>query len=108
MTEEELLLGITLALTLGGWTWMHIIRSDGVTAGQAGFPDIIAAHDAVPFGLAWELKSATGSLTPDQLRWQVALRSVRWLDTRTIRPAQYDEALEVIIHKRYPDDVWAA
>lgn len=33
MSEAELLAGLTDALTLAGWRWMHIRRSDGVTVG---------------------------------------------------------------------------
>ncbi len=55
MTEDELLAGITEALTFGGWRWTHILRSDGVTMGMAGLPDIIAVHAGREIVLAWEL-----------------------------------------------------
>lgn len=95
MTEAELLLGITQALELAGWTWTHIIRSDGVTMGDSGFPDIIAAKPGRI--LAWELKTKHGQLTPAQMQWQLALQ-VPFVDVRVIRPADYDLALRVIIN----------
>lgn len=108
MTEEELLVGITDALTIAGWTWMHILRSDHVTMGHAGFPDVVAAHPAQPFVLAWELKSQKGTISPEQWRWMQALGASRDVDVRVIRPADYDLALEVIVHGRQPRDVWPA
>lgn len=108
MTEDELLAGLTDALTIAGWTWMHIIRSDGVTMGHAGFPDLVAGHEAQPFILAWELKAAGGRITTDQWRWMVALKGSRDVDVRVIRPADYDQALEVIVRGRDPRDVWPA
>lgn len=108
MTEDELLQGITDALTIAGWTWTHIIRSDGVTQGHAGLPDILAGHEARPFLLAWELKGDGGQPTHDQLRWLLALRGAAGVDARVIRPGDYDHALEVIIHGRYPQDVFTS
>jgi len=106
MTEDELLTGLTDALTLAGWTWTHIIRSDGVTMGHAGLPDVLAGHEAVPFVLAWELKAESGRLTAEQFRWAIALRGSPSIDVRVIRPSDYDQALEVIIRRRDPRDVW--
>lgn len=63
MTEDELLLGITEALTIAGWRWTHIRRSDGVTQGASGLPDIIACHPNRDEVLLWELKSKTGRIT---------------------------------------------
>lgn len=98
MTEDELLLGITEALGFGGWRWMHIIRSDGVTMGHPGIPDIIAAHPRRNIVLAWELKADHGQVSHDQLAWLLALGGVSpCVDVRTIRPADYDTALSVIL-----------
>lgn len=108
MTEDELLAGITEALTFGGWTWTHLIRSDGVTMGHAGLPDILAVHPQRELMLAWELKSTKGQLRIDQLRWLLALGSVVGVDARTIRPEQYDQALDVILKGRHPLLVWPA
>jgi len=109
MTEDELLAGVTDALTLAGWTWTHIINSRGVTMGHAGLFDLIAANGRQL--LLWELKSRTGQLSTDQLRWHLAMRdfsaSLR-VDVRVIRPDDYDRALEVIVRGSNPRDVFDA
>lgn len=105
MTEDELLEGLTDALTLAGWRWMHIRRSDNITVGQQGFPDIIAGHPERDYVLAWELKSREGIVMPDQAAWLIALR-VPSIDARIIRPIDYDDALEVILRGRDPSEVF--
>jgi hypothetical protein len=101
MSEDELLAGLTDALRIAGWRWTHIRRSDGVTMGDSGLPDIIATHPTRPGArvLAWELKDHRGQLTPEQWGWQLGLRD-RIVDARTIRPAEYDDALALIIEGR--------
>ena len=94
MTEAELLQGLAEALEFTGWTWTHIIRSDGVTQGRGGIPDLLAGRTDRPFLLAWELKGDKGQLTPDQVAWMLVMR-VEGIDVRVIRPADYDKALEV-------------
>lgn len=106
MTEADLLTGLSEALEIAGWTWMHIIRSDGVTQGHAGFPDLIAGHEARPFLLAWELKGERGRISSDQFRWMIALRGSRDVDVRVIYPVDYDRALDVIVRGHHPKDVW--
>jgi hypothetical protein len=96
MTEDELLLGITEALTIAGWRWTHIRRSDGVTQGSSGLPDIIACHPTRPDVLIWELKSRTGQPTPDQAGWLAGVRGGR-VDARLVRPVDYDDALSIIL-----------
>ena len=45
MNEDELLIGVTDALTLGGWLWTHVRRSDlAITQGSPGVPDLWAVH----------------------------------------------------------------
>ena len=106
MTEDELLAGITEALTFGGWRWTHILRSDGVTMGSPGLPDIIAAHPDRPWALAWELKTQRGVVSPDQLGWLLAFRGSSGVDARIIRTADYDRALAVILKGWAPPAVW--
>lgn len=96
MTEDELFAGLTDALTLAGWRWMHIIRSDGVTAGAAGWPDLVAVHPSRNVVLAWELKGERTPVSSDQAAWLVGLRD-RPVDARLIRPRDYDDALRVIL-----------
>lgn len=96
MTEAELLAGITEALELAGWRWTHIRRSDGVTMGDSGLPDIIATHPHRDVVLAWELKGDRGTVTGDQAAWLANMRG-RQVDARLVRPSDYDEALQVIL-----------
>ena len=106
MTEDELLSGITEALTYAGWRWTHIRRSDGITMGHVGLPDIIAAHTERDHVLAWELKAERGVLMPDQAAWLVALHAGRCVDARVIRPSMYDAALEVILRGTDPREAF--
>lgn len=97
MNEDELLEGVTGALTLSGWRWTHIRRSDRVTMGDAGLPDIIAVHPSRGIVLAWELKGAGGRPTGDQVAWIAGLHTAHTLDARILYPADYDEALRLIV-----------
>lgn len=106
MTEDELLAGITEALTFGGWRWTHLIRSDGVTMGHPGLPDIIAGHPERPIVLAWELKTEKGQASADQWAWLRALQPALCVDARIVRPADYDPALEVILQGRSPAEAF--
>ena len=103
MTEDELLTGLTDAMTLSGWWWMHIRRSDrALVQGMQGFPDIFAVHPIRKIGLAWELKSAKGQPTYEQHAWLNALALVLdgcpnvW-DGRIVRPSDYDDALAFVL-----------
>ena len=93
MTEAELLAGITDALTLAGFRWTHIRDSRGITVGNSGLPDIVAAKGGRV--LAWELKSQKGQPTYDQLAWLRELENGK-VDARLIRPDQYDSLLKEI------------
>lgn len=112
MTEDELYAGITEALTLAGWRWMHIIRSDGVMTGTgaSGWPDLVAVHDRRAHLLIWELKAARGQATADQWAWIGPLAVVATklsgapagyahFDARVLYPADYDAALSYIVGK---------
>lgn len=118
MTEDELYAGITEALTLSGWRWMHIIRSDGRMTGNGavGWPDIAAVHPTRCHLILWELKGDGGHVTTDQWAWigplaviSVALgvNAPTWkqgggdaqLDARIVTPADYDAALAYIVGK---------
>jgi len=96
-TEDDLLTAITEALTLYGYRWHHVRRSDkALQMGHAGFPDICAARN----GLVWfiELKSEKGSLDSEQFAWSIAVEPwtdasehVRW---RVWHPSDLDAALQ--------------
>lgn len=97
-TEDELLIGITDALSLAGWRWTHARRSDAaVMMGDPGVPDIIAVHPTRPLILAWELKGPKGRPTGDQVAWIAALAPHETVDARVVYPADYDDALRVIL-----------
>lgn len=101
MTEDELLLGLTQALTSAGWRWTHIINSHGVTQGWPGLPDIIAVHPSRGQVLAWELKGSGGKPTGDQVAWIAAMANPKVkVDARILYPVDYDRALELITGKR--------
>lgn len=96
MTEDELLIGITEALTISGWRWTHIRQSNGITVGMSGLPDVVAVHPTRGLAIAWELKSETGQPTPDQLGWLHGFRGAG-VDARLVRPSDYDVALDFIL-----------
>lgn len=97
-TEDELLVGITQALTLAGWRWTHARRSDqAVMMGDPGVPDIVAVHPVWGLILAWELKGPDGRPTGDQVAWLAALAPHADVDARIIYPADYDAALRLVL-----------
>lgn len=70
-SEDDLLATITDALTMYGYRWFHIRRSDkAVQMGHAGFPDICAVRR----GKVWliELKAERGELDAEQWAWMHA------------------------------------
>lgn len=104
MTEDELQAGITEALTICGWRWMHIRRSDGITMGAEGWPDIYAVHPGRPGApiLAWELKGDGGRPTGDQVAWIAAIHAspaglAGYIDARFLYPTDYDRAINLIL-----------
>lgn len=100
MTEDELLEGLTDALTLAGWRWFHVRRSDrALVQGFQGWPDIFAVHPTRRIQIAMELKAEDGQASPDQLGWIAALRAAG-LDCLVIRPGDYDRMLRVILDGR--------
>lgn len=108
MSEDELFIGLTQALTLAGWRWYHVIRSDGVSmgTGAVGFPDLFAVHPTRSQAFVWELKGTGGQPTIDQWAWIGPLAVVATLvdkpatfDARIVGPADYDAALHFILGK---------
>lgn len=81
MSENELLTAVTDALTLYGFRWFHIRRSDlARQMGHSGFPDICAAKNGKVVFL--ELKTQKGELSADQQAWIKALRPSNWAVVR--------------------------
>lgn len=102
MTEEELLIAITDALTLFGWRWMHLRRSDlARVQGSQGWPDLIAIHPDRRLAMALELKTHTGRPTEDQAAW-LAFLNLAGIPARIVRPMDLDLILEVITGKARP------
>lgn len=99
MTEDELLEGITGALTIAGYRWQHSRRSDlAQVQGYPGLPDIVAVHEGRAHLFALELKSAKGQPTYDQAHWLRGFDAVRTIDARIVRPADYDSVLGAILN----------
>ena len=96
MNENDLLQGVTDALTLRGWRWSHPRRSDkAVMMGHAGVPDILAARNGRVLFI--ELKSETGRLSADQAAWFAEFPLVTYTFTALVlRPSGYDAFLETI------------
>lgn len=102
MSEDELLTGITDALTLARWHWFHIRRSDrALVQGRQGWPDIFAVHQTRHITLVLELKSDDGSLSIDQGYWFHALREAGH-NPIVVRPGDYDRILAVILDQPVP------
>lgn len=95
MSEESLLLVITEALTLFGWRWSHVRRSDrALTMGHKGLPDVVAARkerNGLAEVLFIELKSDKGQLSEDQWAWRLAIPAYQY---RLWGPVDLDAALE--------------
>lgn len=105
MTEADLLDAVTKAATFLGWRWMHIRRSDGVTMGHSGFPDLVMARRGRALFL--ELKSVRGSVTPDQSAWLEALQTPPSkldrivgvsspVEAMIVRPEMLDDVIELL------------
>lgn len=104
MTEDELLQGLTDAMTLSGWWWRHARRDDlALVMGMQGLPDILAVHPTRGTLLVWELKDRVGRVSLDQAAWLAAFRALQVtapaaiVDVRVVRPDEYDDALRTIL-----------
>lgn len=100
MTEDELLDGITGALTAGGWLWHHVRRSDrALTMGTPGFPDIVAVHPDRKLVFVAELKADVGRLEPGQAEWLEGFMGTG-VDVRLVRPSGYDATWRWLVGDR--------
>lgn len=100
MAEDDMLVGITDALTLGGWCWHHIRRSDlALQQGQSGWPDIFALHPERGEVFVAELKAATGTVDPLQASWLDAFAACG-ISARVLRPDAYDETYQWLVGDR--------
>jgi hypothetical protein len=107
MTEDQLVHGLADAMSLAGWTWWHVRRSDrALWMGTKGWPDISALpprHDG-PL-LVIEAKSAHGVVTPEQGRW-LSLLHRAGVTAAVIRPKHYDRALHLVLDGTSRRDDW--
>lgn len=81
MTEKELQEAVIECAKLFHWAVYHTFLS---VRSAPGFPDLICARGGRL--LAWEIKSATGKLSPAQERWLGILGGVACVETAVIRP----------------------
>jgi hypothetical protein len=95
MSEAQLLQTISSAASLQGWGWYHTHDS---RHSPPGYPDLtICGYGKLIY---WELKSAKGTVSPDQQRWLDALGTVvKPPIVETIRPADLDRCLALLAQK---------
>lgn len=74
-----------------GWLRYHTHRSD---FSPAGFPDECLVRP--PRLVFAELKSATGKLSPNQVRWRDELAEVPGVEWYLWRPSDADEVIRVL------------
>jgi hypothetical protein len=61
-----------------------------------GFPDNIMVHEKKKRLIVAELKSETGKVTDKQQEWLDAFRALPWVEVYLWRPADFDEAWEIL------------
>jgi hypothetical protein len=81
VTEKMLHEAIVALATLLGWSHFHAYE---MRRSDAGWPDLVLVRGGRL--LAWELKSATGKLSPAQEEWLGILGGVPCVETAVIRP----------------------
>jgi hypothetical protein len=109
MSEPDMQLGIEQAARLGGWDLHHDRPVEDASTGRwmthisslstAGFPDLVLRHRDRGTLLVIECKSADGRTTADQDAWLDAFRRAG-IDTRIIRPPEYDALVEELLGPR--------
>ena len=91
VTEKHLESAIADLCRRLGLLRYHTFRSD---KSEPGFPDeVIVSGDTALF---WELKTERGKPSPAQTRWLEALRAVRRLDVRIVRPADLQLCADIL------------
>ena len=102
MNESDLQHIITDAARLGGWTVAHFRAARTVhgwrTPGQydaQGWPDLFMVKDGQ--ALAWELKTAKGSVSIQQNDWLNALGAVDGIHAQVVRPHDVQPALDLLL-----------
>lgn len=97
-TEAEFQAAVIDLARLSGWLVHHTRparTADGWRTpiqGDKGFPDLVLVHERTGRQLLVELKSETGRLSEDQLRWGRALMAGCGPNNyRVWRPSDWDE-----------------
>ena len=107
MTEEELQAAVLELAGYLGWRTAHFrpaqTRSGNwvtpVAADGAGFPDLCMTRERL---IMVELKSAKGTLRPEQMEWRAAL-DVAGVEYHVWRPAEWlDGTIEAVLHQSSP------
>lgn len=80
MTEQQLQDAITGMCDHLKIRWHHEVDS---RKSKSGFPDLVLAGRRVVF---WELKTATGRVTPEQNAWLTAVVRAEFGQARVVRP----------------------
>lgn len=96
-TEAELDSALRAAAEQAGWRRYHTYRSK---RSPAGFPDLVLVRP--PELIFWELKSAAGKATPEQIGWIQDLADCG-VEARIVRPADYEDALRRLLTRK----LWA-
>lgn len=102
MTEAEFQAKVTEMARWCGWLVYHPeraqIRGAWVTPGSNGFPDLVLAHPKRGVVFA-ELKTETGRVSDDQIRWLHAL-SDAGVEAYVWRPGDWNRIVERLDHAR--------
>lgn len=96
MTEKELLRCLVDAAKECGWLCYHTFLSKW---SRPGFPDLILVRDGVL--LAFECKSAKGTVSEPQQTWLDALAQVRRVEARMVRPADLEAAYRALVEGKW-------
>ena len=96
-TEAELGNAIVALAVLWGWRVYHPLPARTnrgwrtATQGHTGWPDLLMARqqDGQTRLLIWELKGASGRITPEQREWLRVLSSFPGIECREVRPVDW-------------------
>ena len=90
LSEKRFQSQVEKVAALKGWVTFHVYSSRRCLP---GWPDLILLRP--PIALAWELKTATGRVTPEQTA-MLALLAACGFDARVVRPKDWDDVMKVL------------
>jgi hypothetical protein len=100
-TEASLQNNVIQLAKLNGWM-VHAERpawsNDGYCTpiqGDAGWLDLVLAHEARGIVMVWELKSETGRVSPEQKIWIRTLKACK-MDVRVYYPHDWDTIFKIL------------